>query len=99
MNENPAARTVTEPPKDRDQARKDSPQHHKQGEVRIEGFKPEFYQQLVTRAGWPVKRKRRIDIDLACKMLDAGWSFNQVGRLWGVCGQTVKNRLRESGRY
>jgi hypothetical protein len=65
----------------------------------IDGFKPEVYERLVAKAGYPVNRKRRIDIELACKMLKAGWSLNQIGKLWGVSGATVKNRLTEAGRY
>lgn len=65
----------------------------------IDGFSPDHYRKLVAKAGYPINRKRIIDIDLACKMRDAGWSCNQIGRLWGLSGATVKNRLKEAGRY
>jgi len=65
----------------------------------VDGFTVGFYKKLVAKVGYPVFRKRIIDIDLACKMRDAGWSCNQIGRIYGLSGATVKNRLKEAGRY
>lgn len=65
----------------------------------IDGFSQDAYKRLVSKAGYPVNRKRVIDVDLACKMRDAGWSCNQIGRLWGISGATVKSRLKEVHRY
>jgi hypothetical protein len=65
----------------------------------VDGFTIGFYKKLVAKVGYPVNRKRIIDINLACKMRDAGWSCNQIGKIYDLSGATIKNRLKEAGRY
>ena len=99
MNENPSPEGLPGNPAKKLVLVRKSAGADKQESPLIDGFKPEVYERLVAKAGYPVNRKRRIDIGLACKMLKAGWSLNQIGRLWAISGATVKNRLKEAGRY
>jgi len=69
------------------------------GKNRINGIDSGLFESIVAKIGPPIKKKRVIDIDLACQMLKAGFSLNQVGRLYRLSGCTIRNRLREAGRY
>lgn len=72
---------------------------HKSGrnEKEIDGIPISLHRKLVRQIGYPAMRKRRIDVKLAAKMHNAGWSYKQIGKRRKVSGCTIYRRLREAG--
>ena len=64
---------------------------------KIDGIDVALHSKIVKRVGHPRNRKRRINVRLAYKMHEAGWSYPQIGAYFKVSGCTVRRRLREAG--
>jgi len=76
---------------------KKPPRKARHQDERIDGIRAGLYEKLVKEVAHPVNRKIRIDVKLALKMRNAGWSFRQIGKHFKVSGCTVRRRLGEAG--